>query len=49
MVGRDLLYGTAALQDATPLTLGCEGVDTCGKDKFVCVTEDTPADKLGQT
>lgn len=51
IVGGVPLYGDPSLQAAAPSSPGCETIDVCGAQKFVCVAEagGTAADKLGQT
>lgn len=48
MVGGKILYGDSVLLAAAPPTT-CELLDVCSAPKFVCVAENTTADKLGQT
>ena len=49
MVDGVVLYGDMALRASAPS--GCETIDACGVDKFVCVatTSSSATDKLGQT
>lgn len=51
MVGGKALYGDAALQALGPAIPGCEAMNVCGTDKFVCVAaaSQTATDKFGQT
>ncbi|MBX3190635.1 MAG: hypothetical protein KF819_26780, partial [Labilithrix sp.] len=42
-------YGDKVLQPASPQAPGCEDLDVCGAPKFVCVAENTSANKLNQT
>jgi hypothetical protein len=49
MVGGTVLYGDLALKPAAPALPGCETVDICGAEKFLCVATTTTTSKLGQT
>ena len=49
MVGGTPLFGDPALEDIVPATPGCEMIDLCGTLRFLCVAEDSSADKLDQT
>jgi cytosine/adenosine deaminase-related metal-dependent hydrolase len=49
MVGGVVLYGDTALQAAAPATPGCETIDICGTQKFICVAQSSSANKLDQT
>jgi cytosine/adenosine deaminase-related metal-dependent hydrolase len=49
MVGGTVLYGDRALQAAGPAAPGCEAIDICGAQKFLCVATTTATNKLGQT
>jgi 5-methylthioadenosine/S-adenosylhomocysteine deaminase len=51
MVGGTVLYGDAPLQPLGPAIPGCEAMNVCGTDKFVCVAaaSHTATDKFGQT
>jgi hypothetical protein len=49
MVGGKVLYGDDQLQAAGPATPGCEKIDMCGRQKFICVAEATTSDKLDET
>ncbi|HEU4534814.1 MAG TPA: amidohydrolase family protein [Polyangiaceae bacterium] len=51
MVGGRVLYGDDQLRPAAPPAIEpkCETLDICGRAKFLCVAEDSAADKLGQT
>ncbi|MBX3186009.1 MAG: amidohydrolase family protein [Labilithrix sp.] len=49
MIGGRVLYGDKVLQPASPEAPGCEDLDVCGAPKFVCVAENTSANKLNQT
>jgi 5-methylthioadenosine/S-adenosylhomocysteine deaminase len=49
MVGGKILYGDEAFRAAAPEKPGCETLDVCGRQKFLCVAEDETRDKLGQT
>jgi cytosine/adenosine deaminase-related metal-dependent hydrolase len=49
LVGGKVLYGDAALEAAAPAVPGCERVDICGGQKFLCVATSDTANKLGQT
>ncbi len=49
MIGGTILYGDKQLQGAAPNTPGCEDFDVCSAPKFLCVAEDSTANKLNQT
>jgi hypothetical protein len=49
MVGGTVLYGDPALQAAAPAQPGCETLDICGAQKFLCVATTSSANKLNQT
>ncbi len=49
MVDGRILYGAPSIEEAAPPFPGCEHVDVCGTTKFVCVAEESAADKLGQS
>ncbi|MGE5187364.1 MAG: amidohydrolase family protein [Acidobacteriota bacterium] len=49
MVGGNVLYGDLVLQAAGPVAPGCEPIDICGAQKFVCVATPATTDKLDQT
>jgi hypothetical protein len=46
LVGGTVLYGAGSLE---ALPGDCENLSICGADKFLCVAEPDPNDKLGQT
>ncbi len=41
MVDGRVLYGDDALKAAGPATPGCEPLDVCGVQKFLCLAEDS--------
>ncbi len=43
------LYGDVALQELVADNPGCEKAEICGRGKFLCVAENSSAEKLGQT
>lgn len=43
------LYGDAALQPQVTDNPACEKAEICGRSKFLCVAENSSAEKLGQT
>jgi hypothetical protein len=49
MVGGVVLYGDMQLTAAAPQAPGCETIDICGVDKFLCVATTSTANKLNQT
>jgi hypothetical protein len=49
MVGGTVLYGEPALRAAAPAQPGCETLDLCGAQKFLCVATTSSANKLNQT
>lgn len=49
MLDGRVLYGDKALEAAGPATPGCEALDVCGVQKFLCIAENDTADKLNQT
>jgi len=51
VVGGTVLYGDAALQALGPAVPGCEAMDVCGANKFVCAAapSQNATDKFGQT
>ncbi|HEY4220544.1 MAG TPA: amidohydrolase family protein [Myxococcota bacterium] len=51
MVGGTVLYGDVALGAAGPSAPGCETLDVCGSNKFLCAAtaSSSPSDKLGQS
>jgi cytosine/adenosine deaminase-related metal-dependent hydrolase len=51
LVGGVPLYGDAVLEPVAPAAPGCEHLDVCCREKFVCVAEagGTSTNKLGQT
>ncbi len=51
MVGGVALYGDTALQALGPASPGCEAIDICCRDKFICVarSDGTATNKFGQT
>jgi cytosine/adenosine deaminase-related metal-dependent hydrolase len=49
MVGGKVLYGDVALEPAAPALPGCERVDICGTQKFLCVATTDTTNKLNQT
>jgi hypothetical protein len=51
IVGGTVLYGDLEFESRAPATPGCEHLDVCGTQKFVCVAESggTSTNKLGQT
>jgi cytosine/adenosine deaminase-related metal-dependent hydrolase len=49
MVNGTVLYGDAVLQAAGPAAPGCEALDVCGTQKFLCAAETATTDKLNQT
>jgi cytosine/adenosine deaminase-related metal-dependent hydrolase len=48
-VGGTVLYGDAVLQAAGPAQPGCETLDICGAQKFLCVATSNTTNKLNQT
>ncbi len=48
-VGGVVLFGDDQLIDSGPATPGCETVTVCGRDKFICVAEDTSSNLLDQS
>jgi hypothetical protein len=51
MVGGGPLYGDAALEPISPTfsVPGCDALDVCGAQKFLCAAEPILTDKLGQS
>jgi hypothetical protein len=49
MVGGTVLYGDVVLKAAGPALPGCETLDICGAQKFLCVATTTTTSKLNQT
>lgn len=49
LVGGSVLYGDLALSGAAPAVPGCEMLDLCGTQKFLCVATSNNASKLSQT
>jgi 5-methylthioadenosine/S-adenosylhomocysteine deaminase len=49
MVDGRVLYGDAQLVAAGPASPGCEALDVCGADKFICAAETSTLNKLNQT
>lgn len=49
MVGGTVLYGDAALMAAGPAQPGCELLDVCGVQKFLCIAQSSTANKLNQS
>jgi len=49
MVGGKVLYGDLPLEAAAPALPGCEHVDICGAQKFLCVATTDTSNKLNQT
>ncbi|HWA72081.1 MAG TPA: amidohydrolase family protein [Polyangiaceae bacterium] len=49
VVGGSALYGDLALSAAGAPEPGCETLDICGSQKFLCVASASSASKLGQT
>jgi hypothetical protein len=49
MVGGSVLYGDLALSAAGPAAPGCETLDICGSQKFLCVASANSDSKLSQT
>ncbi len=43
------VYGEPVLKGAGPTTPGCEDVSICGTSKFLCVAENSAANKLNQS
>lgn len=49
MIGGKILYGDVSAQAAAPAMPGCETIDICGKQKFLCVATTDATNKLNQT
>lgn len=49
MIGGKILYGDTSAQMAAPAMPGCETIDICGKQKFLCVATTDATNKLNQT
>ncbi len=49
MIGGTIAYGDRVLEEAAPTEPGCEKIDICGVDKFLCVALATSENKLDQT
>jgi len=49
MVGGVVLYGDSAIAAAGPALPGCETIDICGTQKFLCVATTQTTYKLNQT
>jgi formylmethanofuran dehydrogenase subunit A len=51
MIGGKVVYGDASIKAAGPAVPGCETIDICTKQKFVCVatTSMSATDKFAQT
>jgi cytosine/adenosine deaminase-related metal-dependent hydrolase len=49
MVGGQVLYGDAELQGLAPADPGCESLDVCGSNKFLCAATAATTDKLNET
>jgi 5-methylthioadenosine/S-adenosylhomocysteine deaminase len=49
MVGGVPLFGDDQLGAAAPANPGCESIELCGRQKFLCVAEASTANKLNQT
>jgi hypothetical protein len=49
MVGGTVLYGDKILEPAAPALPGCETVDICQTQKFLCVATTSTSSKLDQT
>jgi hypothetical protein len=49
MVGGVPLYGDKVLEPAAPAVPGCETIDICTKQKFLCVATTNTTNKLNQT
>lgn len=49
MVGGQILYGDVSIKAAGPATPGCETLDICTKQKFLCVATTDATNKLNQT
>lgn len=49
MVGGKVLYGDVSIQSAGPATPGCETIDICTKQKFLCVATADTTSKFNQT
>lgn len=49
MVGGESLFGDLSFEGAAPLWPGCEHVDICGVQKFLCAATWDTANKLDQT
>ncbi len=44
-----VMYGDDQLEPAAPQTPGCEAIDICGRNKFLCVAIDDNSQKFDQT
>jgi hypothetical protein len=49
MIGGKVLYGDVSIQKAAPAAPGCETIDICTKQKFLCVATTDTTNKLNQT
>ena len=49
MIGGVALYGDKEMEEIAPGAPGCESIDICGTEKFLCVATQEKSDKLGQT
>lgn len=49
MIGGKILYGDASIKSAGPAQPGCETIDICTKQKFLCVATTDTANKFNQT
>lgn len=49
MIGGKILYGDVSIQSAAPAQPGCETIDICMKQKFLCVATTDVTNKLDQT
>ena len=49
MIGGKILYGDASIQKAAPAQPGCETIDICTKQKFLCVATTDTTNKFNQT
>jgi hypothetical protein len=49
MIGGKILFGDASIKVAGPAQPGCETIDVCGKQKFLCAATTDTANKFNQT
>ncbi len=49
MVDGRVAYGDKAIEAAGPAAPGCETINICGVDKFLCLAQDSTDDKFDQT